>query len=102
MAKSEEKKVRLSEVSIRDLVAYKEMADLMFEHYYSWSRSFLGEYDPVTKANYETALQMANYYRDLREAVRREMENRLNSLEEAGEILTTNWERPVGNEETVD
>ena len=101
MAKSEEKKIKLGEVSVQDLVAYKKMADLMFEYYDSWSKSFLGEYDEVTKANYNSTLSMANYYRSLREAIRQEMENRLNSLEEAGEILTTNWEVLEGNEETL-
>ncbi len=108
MAKSEKierkepdySKVKLREVSLQDLISYKKIADLMFEHYDAWSKSFIGEYDPVTKANYDVALEQANYFRLIREAIRGEMETRLLQLDESVLIWETNFAKD--NEETLD
>lgn len=111
MAKKEEFKiqepdyseVKLHDVSIQDLVAYKKIADAMFEHYDSWAKSFLGEYDPITKSNYDTAIEQANYFRMIREAVRSEMESRLLKLDQAVLIWEDNFAKNGhGDEETVD
>lgn len=111
MAKKEEFKiqepdyseVKLHDVSIQDLVAYKKIADMMFEHYDSWAKSFLGEYDPITKSNYDTAIERANYFRMIRDAVRSEMEGRLLKLDQAILIWEDNFAKhEPANEETVD
>lgn len=93
-------KVKLRETSLQDLVSYKKIADLMFEHYDAWSKSFIGDYDPVTKANYEIALDQANYFRLIREAIRSEMEMRLLQLDESVLIWEMNFAKD--NEETLD
>lgn len=93
-------RVKLSETSLQDLISYKKIADMMFEYYDSWAKSFLGEYDEATKENYDVAFEQANFYRLIREAVRGEMENRLLQLDESVLI----WENihARGNEKTVD
>ena len=60
----------------------------------------IGEYDPVTKANYDVALEQANYFRLIREAIRGEMETRLLQLDESVLIWETNFAKD--NEETLD
>lgn len=73
--------ISLSGTSLQDLIAYKKIADLMFAHYDNEAKSFLGEYDPITKSNYEESYKKSNYFRIIRECVREEMEHRLTCLD---------------------
>lgn len=73
--------VTLSNVSLEDLIHYKEISDIMFEHYDNEAKSFLGEYDPITKSKYEVSFRHQNYFRMIREEIRREMERRLLDLD---------------------
>lgn len=73
--------VPLRTVSLDNLISYKKIADLMFKHYDDDVKSLIGEYDPVTKENYEDAIKRSNYFRDIRECIREEMEQRLLELD---------------------
>lgn len=75
--------VKLSEISVVELVSYKKIADLMFEYYDNEAKSFLGDYDEATKARYTESYERQNYFRMIREAVRAEMEERLLKLDQA-------------------
>ena len=75
--------VKLSEISVGELVSYKKIADLMFEYYDNEAKSFLGDYDEATKARYAESYERQNYFRMIREAVRAEMEERLLKLDQA-------------------
>ena len=75
--------VKLSEISVGELVSYKKIADLMFEYYDNEAKSFLGDYDEATKARYAESYERQNYFRMIREAVRTEMEERLLKLDQA-------------------
>lgn len=75
--------VKLSEISVGELVSYKKMADLMFEYYDNEAKSFLGDYDEATKVRYTESYERQNYFRMIREAVRAEMEERLLKLDQA-------------------
>ena len=75
--------VKLSEISVVELVSYKKIADLMFEYYDNEAKSFLGDYDDATKARYTESYERQNYFRMIREAVRAEMEERLLKLDQA-------------------
>ena len=75
--------VKLSEISVGELVSYKKIADLMFEYYDNEAKSFLGDYDEATKVRYAESYERQNYFRMIREAVRAEMEERLLKLDQA-------------------